>query len=518
MEIDLWRPLAGLSLFLFSMSIIERALENVSGRAFRRFLRRNTDNPIKGIGSGTIATAVLQSSSLVGVMMLALVGAGVIQMRNALSVIFGANLGTTMTGWIVATIGFKLDLDALALPLIAAGGLAAIGTRDHRVSQVARIVFGVGLLLMGLDLMKGAVGNIADSFDIAFLEKLGALQYLLFGLVFTAIVQSSSATMMVTLSALHGGIIDLPAAAAVVIGADLGTTGTVLLAALRGSAAKKRVAMGHFLFNLITDLTAFALRTPLLALILLIGFSDLLALVAFHSAFNLIGVLLFLPLIGRFANWLERRFTDAETSVSRHLADVAVDLPEAAVEAIRLETNHLMQRVICQNLKVPEPELPLPEGSLPVGMHEARAIAAALEPEFEAAYAASKRLEGEIITFATDAQAAPLEKSESDLITRCQFAAREAVHASKSLKDARGDLRAFAFSHRPILNGYGNRIREIMREFYARLFLLRRGAAAGQAGGGPELEDLIVLNQLAHERHEELHAAIYEDVRADRLD
>jgi phosphate:Na+ symporter len=487
MEIDLWRPLAGLSLFLFSMSIIERALEDVSGRAFRRFLRRNTDHPIRGIGSGTLATAILQSSSLVGVMMLALVGAGVIQMRNALSVIFGANLGTTMTGWIVATIGFKLDLDALALPLIAAGGLAAMGIRDHRASQIARVVFGVGLLLMGLDLMKGAVGNISDAIDVAVLGELGAVEYLLFGLVFTAIVQSSSATMMVTLSALHGGIIDLPAAAAVVIGADLGTTGTVLLAALRGSAAKKRVAMGHFLFNLITDL-------------------------------NLIGILMFLPLIGRFAGWLEGRFTDTETSVSRHLADVAVDLPEAAVEAIRLETNHLMQRVICQNLKVPDPEISLPAGSLPVGVHQAGAIAAALEPEFEAAYAASKRLEGEIITFAADAQAASLEKSESDLITRCQFAAREAVHASKSLKDARGDLRAFALSHRPILNGYGNRFREIMSEFYARLFLLRHGPTAERADGGPELEDLIVLSQLAHQRHEELHTAIYEDVRADRLD
>ena len=104
---------------------------------------------IKGIASGTLATAVLQSSSLVGVMMLALVGAGVVQMRNALSVIFGANLGTTMTGWIVATIGFKLDLDALALPLIAAGGLAAMGLRDRRASQAARVVFGVGLLLHG---------------------------------------------------------------------------------------------------------------------------------------------------------------------------------------------------------------------------------------------------------------------------------------------------------------------------------------------------------------------------------
>ncbi len=206
--------------------------------------------------------------------------------------------------------------------------------------------------------------------------------------------------------------------------------------------------------------------------------------------------------------------------MSRHLADVAVDLPEAAVEAIRLETHHLIQRVICQNLKVPDPEIPLPDGVLPVGVVDAEAIAGDLEADFDAAYATSKRLEGEIITFATDAQAAPMEKSESDLITRCQFAAREAVHASKSLKDARGDLRTFTLSARPVLNGYGNRIREAMGEFYGRLFKLRHAPAAdgGRAAAVPELEDLIDLNQLAHRRHEELHAAIYEDVRADRLD
>ncbi|MDH3640662.1 MAG: Na/Pi symporter [Gammaproteobacteria bacterium] len=520
MEFDLWRPLAGLGLFLFSMSIIENALESLSGRAFRRFLRRNTERPLSGILSGTVATAVLQSSSLVGLMMLALVGAGVVQMRNALSVIFGANLGTTATGWIVATIGFKLHLDEVALPLIAVGGLSAIAIKDDRFRQAARITFAVGLLLMGLQLMKAAVGDIGEVLDLASLEQAGALQFLLFGVVFSALVQSSSATMMVTLSALHGGIIDLEAAVAVIIGADIGTTGTVLMGALKGTAAKKRVAVGHFMFNFVTGVVAFTLRVPLTAALMLFGLPDLLTLVAFHTTFNLMGIMLFVPVIGRFSDWLENRFEDGDSSVGRHLADVAIELPDAAVESIRLETNHLLQRVICQNLMIPEPKLGIPSGTLPVGLRAPRAVVAELEANFEDAYDASKRLEGEIITFSTDAQIAALDKDESDMITRCQFTVREAIQASKSLKDVHADLLTFAYSHRPVLNDYASHARDIMEEIYGQIFKLRHGAQQGEAAerGYPKLEDIIVLNQLAHLRHDEMHASIYDDVRAGRLD
>ena len=190
MELDLWQPLAGLGLFLYAMRVIEDALQTVSGPSFRRFLRRNTNNPLQGVLSGAVATAVLQSSSLVGLLMLALVGAGVIEMRNALSVIFGANLGTTATGWIVATIGFKLDLAALSLPMIGIGGLVTVA--DAR-RQAGRIVLGIGLLLLGLDLMKNGLGGLAAAFDVDQLGGYSALQYLLFGVVFSALVQSSSA-------------------------------------------------------------------------------------------------------------------------------------------------------------------------------------------------------------------------------------------------------------------------------------------------------------------------------------
>ncbi len=346
-DIDLWRPFAGLGLFLFAMRLIESALEQASGRRFRLFIRRHTESPFDGVLSGTVATALLQSSSLVGLMMLALVGAGVIEMRNALAVIFGANLGTTFTGWIVATIGFKLDLEALALPLIGAGGVLLVATRDSRAHQLFRFAFGLGLLLTGLEFLKGALEDAGQSFDVSSLAGLGPIGFLLFGVAFTAIVQSSSAAMAVTLSALYAGVVDLSSAAAIAIGADLGTVSTILLGAFKGSAAKKRVAAGHLLFNLVTDTIALLLLGPLLGLIALAGVTDpLIALVAFHSAFNLIGLLLFLPFVTTIARLLERRFEDTSTTANRHLGGATAAVPEAAIEAVELETAHLLQRVI----------------------------------------------------------------------------------------------------------------------------------------------------------------------------
>lgn len=514
MALDLWQPLAGIGLFLFAMRQIEASLEQATGRNFRVFVRRNTENPLQGVLSGTIVTAILQSSSLVGLMMLALVGAGVIQMRNALAVIFGANLGTTFTGWIVATIGFKLELEALALPLIGVGGLVYVLTDRTVLHQSARFALSLGLLLMGLGFMKGAVGDLGAVIDTETLRSFSPLQFLLFGAVFSAVVQSSSATMAVTLSALYGGVIELPSAVAVAIGADLGTTSTVLLGAFRGSAAKKRVAAGHLLFNLVTDVIAFILRSPLLGLIALIGITDnLIALVAFHSLFNLMGLVIFLPIIRPVANFLEHRFADTEQTVSRHLGSVAAALPEPALEAVELETAHLLQRVIQQNLLVVDPPIRIAKGRLPIGPIFDGFEDLPLRDRFAAEYQTTKRLEGEILGFTIQAQSAPLEEAQSARMDRCQRAIREAVHAAKSLKDIEGDLKHFESASHPALAAYGQRFRDVLTEFYLALLAIR-----SRDEDSVTLEDIIELNQLFHRGHEEIHRTIFDDIRRGRLE
>ena len=130
-ELDIWRLAAGLGLFLFGMHELEEALKQLAGRPFKRFLRQYTAKPLRGIIAGALTTAALQSSSVVSLIVLAFVGTGIITLASAISIVFGSNLGTTATGWIVATVGFKLDIEALALPLIAMGGFGVVGRIDR---------------------------------------------------------------------------------------------------------------------------------------------------------------------------------------------------------------------------------------------------------------------------------------------------------------------------------------------------------------------------------------------------
>jgi Na/Pi-cotransporter len=242
-ELDIWRLAAGLGLFLFGMHELEEALKQLAGRPFKRFLRQYTAKPLRGIIAGALTTAALQSSSVVSLIVLAFVGTGIITLASAISIVFGSNLGTTATGWIVATVGFKLDIEALALPLIAMGGFGVVwSAKGTRRAGLSHFVAGLGLMLMGLEFMKSGALIATELFDPAQLAGFPLIVFLVTGLLLTAVIQSSSATIMITLSALYAGAMTLESAAAIAIGADLGTTITAMLGALAGSTDKKRVA------------------------------------------------------------------------------------------------------------------------------------------------------------------------------------------------------------------------------------------------------------------------------------
>jgi phosphate:Na+ symporter len=507
---DFWRMLAGLGLFLFAMRQLESALKTVGGPALSGFLREHTRTPLRSVVSGTIATAVLQSSSVVGLMVLAFVGAGLLSLRNALGIVFGSNLGTTFTGWIVATIGFKFEIIELALPLIGCGALVYVASQTA-VAGIGRFLLGLGFLLLGMQFMKDSVASLGDAFDVSRLGGLAAWQYLLFGAGFAALIRSSSATMMITLAALSAGTIDLRSGAAIAVGADLGTTATVLIGAIQGVPAKKRVAMAHLLFNLGTDTIAFVALVPLLTAVAALGISDpLYALVAFHSLFNLIGVVIFLPGITPFANLLQSLFVSKTPSEARYLSGVGPPLSEAALPAIERETARLIRRVILQNMTVFRPPLPIPPGQPPV-------VAEEDDPEprqrvFDDMYSATKRLEGEIIAFATRLQSQPLKDEESVRLTQLLSAIREAVHSSKLLKDIRHNLDEFSSSVSDQVRRYIDHFRSVMTAYYDDLYRLRK---AGQKG--VDAEELVEAIQEVHRRHDQMHGEIYASIRQGRI-
>lgn len=507
---DIWQLIGGLGLFLFAMAQLETALRSFAGRSLKSFLQKFTNRPLKSVIAGTLTTAVLQSSSLVALMVLAFVGASIMSLQNALGVIFGANLGTTLTGWVVTTLGFKLDLGAMSLPLIGIGGLILVGT-SGKLAQFGRIMTSIGFLLMGLEFMKDSVGSLADSIDVARLADLAAWQYLLFGVVFAGVVQSSSATMMVTLAALHGGVIELPAAAAVAVGADLGTTSTVLIGAVQGAAVKKRVALAHFIFNLTTAVLAFALRVPLLELVSMFGVRDpLFSLVAFHSLFNLLGIVIFLPVTKPFARFLEKRFATSVDHESLYVSETTPTVTNAALAAISHETAHIIARVIRQNMQVFSPPLPTPPGELPV-----TAIDYPIDESesFDTQYRKTKRLEGEILSFALKLQAQPLEPQESERLNQLLSAVREAVHSAKSLRDIRHNLQDFSDSAQQQVNSYVDHFRSVMTAFYGEIYRLPSGGEST-----PLFRDFADAVGQVNEWHEQLHREVYSDVTRGQLD
>jgi len=512
-EIDLWRLAAGLGLFLFGMHQLEQSLKLLTGRRFKKFLREHTAHPFKGVLAGAASTAALQSSSVVSLIVLAFVGTGIISLASAIAIVFGSNLGTTATGWIIATVGFKLDIEALALPLVAIGGLGVVWSREgSRRAGFSHLLAGLGLMLMGLEFMKSGAISATALFDPATLSAYPPIIFLLVGFLVTALIQSSSATIMITLSALYAGAIPLTSAAAAAIGADLGTTITALLGALAGSMDKKRVAIAIVIFNVVTDAIAFTALGPLLLFITtVIGLTDpLLALVAFHSLFNLIGIIIFLPLVGVMSRQLAKRFRTADDALLHHIKLSDVDVPEAAIENVSRETLRLIDQVIALN------QLSF---GLPISRTFYDSVADRYgvplfgeKPKHSTGYEGVKQLEGEILSYSIRLQEVRLESEESARLSQVIIAIRRAVHSAKYLKDMHHDLHAFQEAVDDRFNAWFGRFRDAADEFYEFLSTLQAAQSSSH-----RFEMLVELKHKNEDIHAALHKEIYREVAAGQL-
>jgi phosphate:Na+ symporter len=346
----------GLALFLLAMLMMTEGLKAFGGSGLKRLLGRWTSSPVRGVAAGTLVTALVQSSSAVTVATIGFVNAGVLTLRQALGVIFGTNVGTTMTGWLVALVGIGFKIESFALPLLAVGVVLRLTVASKRAQGLGDALAGFGLFFIGLTLLKDAFAGLAASYGAGAVDgglAAGWAAALAVGFLATVLTQSSSAAIAIILSAAGGGMVELPAAAAAVIGANLGTTSTAALATLKATAAARRLALGHIAFNLITGVVALALLPAMLWLVVrLAGVLDLAgnpaaALALFHTVFNLLGVLLLLPFSGRLAAGLEHLFHSAEDELARpqHLDTTLATTPELALAALRQELLRLRSAV-----------------------------------------------------------------------------------------------------------------------------------------------------------------------------
>ncbi|MCP8689095.1 Na/Pi cotransporter family protein [Marinobacterium sedimentorum] len=345
----------GIGLFLLGMHLMTQGLRKAAGPSLKQILRTGTRSRLRGLVSGTLITAMVQSSSVVTIATIGFVNAGLLTLAQSVSVIYGCNIGTTMVGWLIALIGFKIKISALALPLIGGGMLLRLAGRGGRLTHIGLALAGFGVFFIGLDFLKGAFAGFEQHMDLSSLGSSG-LSLMLFvvtGFVLTLLMQSSAAALAVTLSLTASGSIPLAAAAAMVIGANVGTTSTAILAVIGATSNAKRIAAAHVLFNLLTGLVGLILLlllAPWLNSIDAARFDLVLLLALFHSIFNLTGVALLWPLTDRLVAILERRFCTQEEDEgrTRYLDDTLVQMPSLAIEAMAKEMTRLDQ--ICSRM------------------------------------------------------------------------------------------------------------------------------------------------------------------------
>ena len=339
--VSLLQAVGGLGLFLLGMVVMTDALRVLAGARIRTALMRFTRSPTTGALTGAASTALLQSSSATTVAAVGFVGAGLMSFRSALGIVFGANLGTTVTGWIVLWLGFKLDLVALLLPCVFVGTLLKLLGKG-RLASSGLALAGFGLIFVGIEQMQlgmSGLQGMLGQLDLPADTWIGRFQLLLLGGVFTVVTQSSSAGVATVLTAMHADAISLAQGLALVVGMDIGTTATAVIATIGASAATRRTGYSHFIYNVITGVSAFLLVTPYVFLLgrfwpeALTG-NEQIALVLFHTGFNLLGVLLVLPVAGRFARLMMRVVPETDGSFTTRLDPALLKEPAVALDAV----------------------------------------------------------------------------------------------------------------------------------------------------------------------------------------
>ena len=260
-------------MFLYGMNLMSAGLQKAAGSKMRSFLTAMTSNPFKGVLSGLGITTVIQSSSATTVMTVGFVNAGLLTLSQAVGVIMGANIGTTVTAWLVSLLGFKADISLFAVPLMAVGFILSLAKSDKR-RHISELIVGFSLLFLGLSLMKESVPDLRETPEVlSFIQNWtsfgfgSVLIFLVFGTVLTLVLQSSSATMALTLIMVNMGWIPFEMGAAMVLGENIGTTITANIAAAVGNANARRAALAHTLFNVFGVCWALILFRPFLTLV-----------------------------------------------------------------------------------------------------------------------------------------------------------------------------------------------------------------------------------------------------------
>lgn len=343
---------AGVAIFLFGMLYLEEGFRAFSGGLLERLLKYSTDRLWKAVSFGIVTTTIMQSSSLVSVITISFLSAGLIGLSSGIGIIFGANLGTTTGAWLVAGFGLKVDIAAYAMPMLAFG-IILVFQKSKTLKATGYALSGLGFLFLGIHYMKEGFEAFRDTVNLAeyaISGFLGLVVFTLIGMVATVIMQSSHATLVLIITALAANQITYENAIALAIGANIGTTVTAIIGSMSANYQGKRLALAHLIFNAVTGAIAIVFIAQIIWMVdevsdhIGIAADDYaLKLAVFHTIFNVLGVVVMLPLVHRLVAVLNRAIPmpRAQLSEPKYINAAAFDFPETLLEAVRMETQHL---------------------------------------------------------------------------------------------------------------------------------------------------------------------------------
>lgn len=362
---------AGVAIFLFGMLSLEQGFKAFTGGVLEKVLKVSTNSQWKSVGFGIVTTTIMQSSSLVSVITISFLSAGLLELAAGIGIIFGANIGTTTGAWLVAGLGLKVKISAYAMPMLVFGVILLM-QKSKYTKGFGYILAGLGFLFLGISYMKEGFEAFKGSFDLARFAMdgyPGLFFFALIGILATVVMQSSHATLVLIITALAVGQITYQNALALAIGANVGTTVTAVIGALSANIEGKRLAGAHLIFNLVTGVVAiifihqFLLAVDWTSNLVGIPADDYtLKLAVFHTLFNLAGVIIMWPFVPKMVTFLETKLPSVmkPTEGALFLDNSSLDFPETAVVAIRNETFHLYDisvKVICDGISIPYNQL-----------------------------------------------------------------------------------------------------------------------------------------------------------------
>jgi phosphate:Na+ symporter len=344
---------AGVGIFIIGMHFMEDGFKLFSGGILEKLISKSTDTVFKSVGLGITATAILQSSSLIAIIVISFLSAKIISLAGALGVVFGSAVGTTATTWIVSTLGVKIDIAAFSLPMIIFGVIFRF-YKQKNIQGIGNIFLGLGFVFLGIGYMKDGFEELKSGIDLAQFSVdgyWGIIIYTLIGALATVIIQSSSATLALTITALATGQLIYINAMAIAVGANIGTATTAAMGAMVSNANSKRMAVGLFIFKGVTAIFTLSLLYFIIDLVdylsNVFGIAQddwAMKLAVFHTFFNLIGLIIFSFFIPRLVTYLKKLFVeDVDTYIQKpkYLDMEVVAVPFAALEATKKETIHL---------------------------------------------------------------------------------------------------------------------------------------------------------------------------------